>query len=92
VLDGWDGEGGEALMRLREAVALAEEMGLPSELWQVWAAVGALYERRGNDEGACDAFSQAARIVETLAGRIEDEALKEGFLSAPQIRSVLRRR
>jgi hypothetical protein len=35
------------------------------------------------------AFSRAATIVERLAGEIEDEALKEGFLSAPQLRHVL---
>jgi hypothetical protein len=27
--------------------------------------------------------------VETLAGEIEDKVLKEGFLSAPQLRRVL---
>ncbi|HZA46387.1 MAG TPA: AAA family ATPase [Rubrobacter sp.] len=92
VLAGWGEETGEALARLHEAKNLAEELGLPGELWQIWAAVGELYERRGEDEEARDACSRAARIVETLAGGIEDEALKEGFLSAPQIRSVLERR
>jgi ATP/maltotriose-dependent transcriptional regulator MalT len=92
VLARWDGENGEALARLHEAKNLAEELGLPGELWQIWAAVGELYEQRGEREEAHGAFSRAARIVETLAEGIEDEALKEGFLSAPQIRSVLERR
>jgi hypothetical protein len=68
---------------------LAQEIGLQGELWQIWAAIGELYERRGEPEEARDAFSRAAGIVERLAGEIEDEALKEGFLSAPQLRRVL---
>jgi tetratricopeptide (TPR) repeat protein len=89
VLDGWDGRTRDAQARLREAGTLAQEIGLQGELWQIWAAIGELYERRGEPEEARDAFSRAAGIVERLAGEIEDEALKEGFLSAPQLRRVL---
>ena len=89
VLDWWDGQTGEALARLREARALAEEIGLPGELWQIWAALGELHEQRGEPEEAHGAFSRAARIVERLTAEIEDDALKEGFLSAPQPRRVL---
>jgi DNA-binding SARP family transcriptional activator/tetratricopeptide (TPR) repeat protein len=92
VLDGWDGEGGEALARLREAGVLAAEMGLPGELWQIWAALGKLHERRGEPDEACGAFSRAARLLEKLSGEIEDEPMKQGFLSAPQVRTVLERR
>ena len=88
VLDEWDGENEKALASLHEAEALAEEIGLPGELWQIWAALGELHERRGEPEEARDAFSRAASIVERLAGEIEGEALKEAFLSAPQVRRV----
>jgi DNA-binding SARP family transcriptional activator/tetratricopeptide (TPR) repeat protein len=89
VLAVWDGQTGEALARLREAGTLAEEIGLPGELWQIWAALRELHEQRQEPEEAHGAFSRAARILERLAGEIEDEALKEGFLSAPQPRGVL---
>jgi len=89
VLAEWDGQTGEALRRLQEARALAEEIGLPGEMWQIWAALGELHEQRGEPEEAHGAFSRAARILERLAGEIEDEALKEDFLSAPQLRRVL---
>jgi tetratricopeptide (TPR) repeat protein len=88
-LDRWDGQTTEALARLREARALAEEIGPPDELWQIGVEAGELHEQRGERERARDAFSRAARIVERLAGEIEDQALKEGFLSAPQLRRVL---
>jgi tetratricopeptide (TPR) repeat protein len=89
VLDGWDGRTREALAHLREAATLAQEIGLPGELWQIWEAIGELYEQRGEPEEASAAFSLAASILERLAGEIEDEALKQGFLSAPQLRRVL---
>ena len=74
---------------LQEARTLAEEIGLPGELWQIWAARGELHEQRGESEVAHDTFSRAAQIVERFAGEIEDEILNEGFLSAPQLRRVL---
>jgi tetratricopeptide (TPR) repeat protein len=89
VLAEWDGQTGEALARLQEASTLAKEIGLPGELWQIWAAMGGVYEQRGEPEDARDAFSRATSIVERLAGEIEVEALKEGFLSAPQLQRVL---
>ena len=88
VLAEWDGQTAEALARLQEARTLAEEIGLPGELWQIWAALGELHEQRGEPEEAHGALSQAARILESLAGEIEDEVLKEAFLSAPQLRRV----
>jgi len=89
VLAEWDGRTREALGRLREARTLAEEIGLPGELWQIWAALGELHEQRGEPEEAHGAYSRAASIGERLAGEIEVEVLKEGFLSAPQLRHVL---
>jgi tetratricopeptide (TPR) repeat protein len=89
VLAWWDGQTKEALGRLQEARTLAEEIGLPGELWRLWAALGELHEQRGETEEAHCAFSRAARIAERLAEEIEDDALKEGFLSAPQPRRVM---
>jgi hypothetical protein len=79
----------EALACLREARTLAEEIGLPGELWQIWAALGELHEQCREPYEARGAFYRAASIVERLSGEIEDEALKEGFLSVPQPRRVL---
>jgi hypothetical protein len=89
VLAEWDGQTGEALAHLQEGRILAEEIGLPGELWQIWAARGELHEQRGEPEEAHGAFFRAAGIVERLAGEIEDEALTEGLLSAPHLRRVL---
>ena len=88
----WDGEPREALERLREAGALADEMGLPGERWEIHAAVGDVLDGRGEQEEAREAFGRAAENVLALAGGIEDEKLRKDFLSGPPVRRVLERR
>jgi len=87
----WDGDLGGALARLREAETLAQEMGLPGELWQITAALGELYEERGDEERARDAFTQAAQILRSLAERIDNPSLQASFLGAPRVRHMLQR-
>ena len=86
-------EGGtkEALDLLREAEAIADGIGLPGELWQILARIGELHERRGEAQEARGAFGRAARTLRDLAAKIEDEDLRENFLSASQVRRVLGR-
>lgn len=85
----WEGHLEQALSSLEEARVLAEEIGLPGELWHVQAALGDLYESQGEQMPAGHAFAQAATVVQELAGQIEDEALQTSFLAAPQVRRVL---
>jgi tetratricopeptide (TPR) repeat protein len=92
VLDEWEGDTQRAVGRLREAEALAEEIGLPGELWQIRSRIGELHKQRGEAEQAQEAFFIAAQTLRMLAQKIEDEGLRERFLSAPQVRRVLGRR
>ena len=64
-------------------------MGVPGELWQIQSRLGELHERRGEAEEAREAFSGAAQTLRELAKKIGDEELREGFLSASQVRRVL---
>ena len=91
VLDEWEGDTERALGRLRKAEALAEEIGLPGELWQMRSRIGEFYERRGEVDQAHQAFSRAAQTLRDLAAKIKDEELREGFLAAPRVRHVLAR-
>jgi hypothetical protein len=77
------------LGRLRKAEALAEEIGLPGELWQIGARIGEIHERRGEAGEAHQSFSRASHVLKDLAARIKDEGLREGFLAAPRVRRVL---
>jgi tetratricopeptide (TPR) repeat protein len=89
VLQRWRGDAEGALGHLLEAQALAGEIGLPGELWQIHSSLGELHEELGDAGEAREAFARAVQIVQDLAGRIEDEELREGFLAAPQVRRVM---
>jgi tetratricopeptide (TPR) repeat protein len=85
----WEGQLEQTLSHLEEAHALAEEIGLPGELWQIEASRADLYQSLVEQVPAGQAYAQAATVVRELTGRIEDEALRTSFLAAPQVRRVL---
>ena len=91
VVSEWEGDTKRATDHLYEAEALSEEIGPPGELWQILARIGELHEQRGEVGEAREAFSRAAQTLRDLAAKIGDEGLREGFLSAPQVRRVLQR-
>ena len=91
VLSEFEGDKGRAIDYLQEAHTLAEKIGLPGELWQIQSSLGELYDKRGEDGKEREAFSRAAQTLRELARKIGDEELREGFLSASQVRRVLRR-
>lgn len=82
-------ESEQSLERLLEAKALAEEIGLPGESWQIHAAIGELWDERGEPEEARRAFLASAEVVNALARRISDQDLRDAFLSTPQVRRAL---
>ena len=78
-----------AITHLREAAALAEQMGLPGEIWEINAALGELYRTAGEADLAERAFGHAAEVIRSLAGRLDDEGLRATFLAAEPVRRVL---
>ena len=89
VLSAWKGHHEQAIGHLREAAGLAADLGLSAEQWQIQAALGTVYEARGEPAQAHTAFTEAARIIQELAEGIKDEALRTRFLAGPQIHPVL---
>ena len=89
VLDRWDNETLAAIERLQEAEELAGTFGLPGELWQIRADLGELHEERREHGEARRAFSTAGEILWSLARKLEDAGLREGFLAASRVRRVL---
>jgi DNA-binding SARP family transcriptional activator len=85
----WDGETREALASLQEAAVLANEIGLPGELWQIEVALGEVYASTGQREQAHQAFARAMAIVQKLAAKMEDEARRSNFLAEAAVRRVL---
>ncbi len=88
-LAGWEGRQEQARSLLEEACVLAKEIGLSDELWQIQVVLGDLDQSRGELVLAGQAYAQAARVVQELAERIEDEVLRTRFLTAPKVRRVL---
>ncbi len=89
LLSARDGQSEEAIDHLRAAAQIAGDLGLPAERWQIQAALGTLYEAVGEPAQARTAFAEAARIIQGLAERIRDEALRTRFLAGPQIHHVV---
>ena len=89
VLHRWEGDSAAALEHLQEARGLAEEIGLPGELWQIEASLGELHGELDDRDEAHRSYSRAAKIVRRLAGGIQDRELRQRFLSATPVQSVL---
>ncbi len=89
VLARWEGDADAAVERLREAALLAEDLGLPGQLWQIRADLGELYEEQGEDGEARRAFAETAQVVQALAEKIGEEGLRSSFLAASRVRRVL---
>jgi DNA-binding SARP family transcriptional activator len=77
------------LEHLRQAAALAEEIGLPGELWQIDAKLGEAYLANGDETEAQRCFGRAADTVRSLAATIDDPGLRAGFLAAEPVQRLL---
>lgn len=82
VLAEWDDDTNRAITCLKEALALAERIGLPGERWQILADLSKLYRTQGDDDRAHDARVRATETVRELAAGIADEAMRAAFLEA----------
>jgi DNA-binding SARP family transcriptional activator len=89
VLARWRGAADEAIAHLEAAGALAEQIGLLNERWQIEATLAEMHLTRGDEQRARQAFARAAGIVQTFAGKLADDHLRAGFLTAPPVRRVL---
>ena len=78
-----------AIVHLREASKLAEEIGLPGELWLIWKTLGGLYLKQGKDEQAHNAYREAAGLVKKLAASIREQERRNTYLSSPSVQRVL---
>jgi len=85
VLALWRGEFEQTDRYLQEAGEMAEEIGLPGELWSIEATRGELFLAQGNKAEARAAFEHASKIVYALADRIENGQVRAKFLAAHMV-------
>ena len=85
----WDGDAAQAITHLEAALALAQELELPGEAWLILGELGRLYAERGDAAQAQQAYAEAAAIIRRLAATIDEQALRERFVTAVPVRAVL---
>ena len=85
----WDGDPNQAIAHLQAAAALAREIGLPGEEWQILGALGELYADQGDHAEAQRAHDASAAILLELADSTDEQHLCAGFLAADAVRHIL---
>ena len=83
----WD----ESEAALREALAIAELVGNPTQLWKTHAALGRLYATLRRPEASSKAYRSAANVVDRIKASIDDRALAETLANAPPVRDLYQR-
>ncbi len=82
------GKGAGAMPELRLAVVQSVRLGSPSVRWQAQAALGRALYATGDDNGAEQAFAEAANVIRAMANGLAP-ARAARFLAAEPIREVL---
>jgi class 3 adenylate cyclase/tetratricopeptide (TPR) repeat protein len=83
----WD----ESETALREALAIAERVGNPTQLWKTHAALGRLYATLRRPEASSKAYRSAANVVNRIKASIDDPKLAETLANAPAVRDLYQR-
>jgi DNA-binding SARP family transcriptional activator/tetratricopeptide (TPR) repeat protein len=78
----WEGNPTAEIGELETAHALAVELDLPGERWQIAAQLGAAYRSLGDHARSAEALEEARIIMQSLAARINDQPLRQAYLHA----------
>ena len=79
----------EAAEALGRALAIAQGIEQPRQVWLAHAALGRLHEACGRKDDARAAFGAAWHIVKGLRERTQDPGLKRGLESAPIVQEIV---
>lgn len=73
---------------LREALAVAEFIGNPTQLWATHMALGQLHSKRKTPEAAQQAYDAARNVIEHMKSGLRNPRLRASLESTPLIRRV----
>ncbi len=73
---------------LQAALEQLQDHPAPLVAWKLYAARGRLYLQIGQPQAARVAFAQAATIINSIATSVDDEKLRETFLSSTAVQEV----
>ncbi|MEJ2709218.1 MAG: AAA family ATPase [Anaerolineales bacterium] len=89
VIAQWDGDIDRAIVRLKAARDLAQEIGLPGEEWPILDALGTLYASQGNQDQAQRTRITSANILQRLAESIDEDEMRKSFLKSQVVHRIL---
>jgi hypothetical protein len=70
------------------ALGVLELYPCPSIEWKILKAAAELARRQKDDSAAANFLGQARAVVQSLADAIDDDKLRQGFLSAKPVRDL----
>jgi hypothetical protein len=78
----------DAERAFHEALAVAEPIGNPTQLWKTHMAVGELHSERKTPEAARQAYAAARTVIERTTADLHSPGLRASLERAPLIRRV----
>ena len=86
----WEKEGdlSAAARSFDGALAYAQKLGNPVQLWRSYAACGKLLKRKNESAAARDANRQGLDVVVRAASQLSDESLRDTLMASEEIRSL----
>jgi len=78
----------DAHRAFREALAVADFLGNPTQLWKTHMAIGALHSALKMPETAQQAYEAARNVIEQIKSRLHNPGLRASLENAPLIRRV----
>ena len=78
----------EAEEAFRQALAIAEAIGNPTQLWKTHAALGRLLAARQRPDAAGEAYRAARAVIERVKAGLRDPVLRASLVEAPAVRHV----
>ncbi len=78
----------EAEQELATALEIAKEIGNPPQFWKTYAALGDLRQAQGQTDDARQAYRDALSAIDSVASGLEDESLRETFLSSDHVQEI----
>jgi predicted ATPase/DNA-binding winged helix-turn-helix (wHTH) protein len=84
-----EGDSAAAEAELNAAIQILKEFPAPLAAWKIHLAMGRLQAQLGRRDAARSAFAEAASIIRYIARNVDDERLRQIFLSSPIIREAV---
>ncbi len=78
----------QAQEELGIALPLARQIGNPPQLWKTYAVIAHLRQAQAQPGDAIRAYRKALTVIEAVAARLQDMALREVLLTSPHVQSI----